>query len=112
MGSNYMKDFVNKKGEIERPKPEDLLKVGGPCQQLTSYSAGFPGYRGANQYVKPTDNIIRSNFPLSARTTYSNFFAPKSASKPKTQKIPDNLKARDLWMGKSTYGKFFQEPNP
>lgn len=112
MDSNYKKEFVDKKGEISRPKPEDLLKVGGPSQQLTSYSSGFPGYRGANQYVKPTDNAIRSDFPLTSRTTYSNFYAPKSAPKTKIEKIPDNLRGRDLWMGKTTYGKFFQEPNP
>lgn len=37
-----------------------MLKSGGPCQNLTSYSSGFPGFKGANQYVKPTDNAIRA----------------------------------------------------
>lgn len=32
-------------------KPEDLLKVGGPSNKLTSYSSGFPGHKGLNQYV-------------------------------------------------------------
>lgn len=89
-----------------------MLKSGGPCQQLTSYSSGFPGYRGANQYVKPTDNVIRADFPMMSRSTYANSFVPKSAPKPRTEKIPDNLKSRDLWMGKTTYGNFFQQPNP
>lgn len=58
--SNYRKHYDGKKGDPnQRPKPEDLLKSGGPCNNLTSYSSGFPGYKGVNQYVKPTDNHIR-----------------------------------------------------
>jgi hypothetical protein len=65
MASINMKDFNGRKGDsTERPKPEDLLKAGGPCQNLTTYSSGFPGFKGSNQYVKPTDNMIRGNFPL------------------------------------------------
>jgi hypothetical protein len=113
MDSNYMKDYDGKKGDPNQKfRPEDLLKTGGPCQNLTSYSSGFPGFRGPNQYVRHTDNAVRSNLPFMSRSTYTNAFVPKSASKNKTEKVPDNLKSRDLWMGKTTYGNFFQQPNP
>lgn len=53
MNSSYNKNFLGEKGDpTERPKPEDLLKSGGPSPQLTSYNSGFPGFKGANQYVK------------------------------------------------------------
>lgn len=113
MDSNYMKDYDGKQGDPNiKHRPEDLLKTGGPCQNLTSYSSGFPGFRGPNQYVRHTDNAVRSNLPFMSRSTYANAFVPKSNSKNKTEKIPDNLKSRDLWMGKTTYGNFFQQPNP
>jgi hypothetical protein len=84
MDSNYKKYYDGKKGDPnERPRPEDLLKSGGPCQNLTSYSSGFPGYKGMNQYIKPTDNMIRDPFPMMSRSTYANAFGPKSTSKPK-----------------------------
>lgn len=85
MDSNYKKHYDGKKGDPnQRPRPEDLLKSGGPCPNLTSYSSGFPGYKGVNQYVRPTDSMIRGNFPLMSRSTYAGAFVPKSASKPKT----------------------------
>ncbi len=83
--TNNKKDYDGKKGDtIERPKPEDLLKSGGPCQNLTSYSSGFPGFKGANQDVKPTDNAVRADFPMMSRSTYANSFNRKSAPKPIT----------------------------
>jgi inhibitor of KinA sporulation pathway (predicted exonuclease) len=51
LNSTYTKDFDSKNGPIERPKPEDCLSVGGPAANLTTYSSGFPGYHGDNQYV-------------------------------------------------------------
>lgn len=113
LDTNYKKYYDGRKGDPkERPHPQDLLKTGGPCQNLTSYSSGFPGHKGANQYVKPTDNVIRADFPMMSRSTYANSFVPKSAPKPITEKIPDNLKTGNMWMGKTTYGNFFQQPNP
>lgn len=113
LGTNYNKFYDGKKGDPnERPRPEDLLKTGGPLQNLTSYSSGFPGHKGPNQYVKPTDNMIRADFPMMSRSTYANAFVGKSAPKPVTEKIPDNLKSGNIWMGKTTYGNFFQQPNP
>ncbi len=47
-----------------------------------------------------------------SRTTYSNAFGPRSTSKPKKQRINDNLKPGDLWLGKTTYGNFYKQPNP
>ena len=53
MESRHRKEYDGKLGDInERRRPEDLLKTGGHLQQLTSYSSGFPGYRGDNQYVQ------------------------------------------------------------
>ena len=52
MDSGYKKNYPGREGDkTERPRPEDLLKVGGPSPALTSYSSGFPGYKGNNQYV-------------------------------------------------------------
>lgn len=52
MDSSYKKSFLGNRGDPnEKPRPEDLLKTGGPSQKLTSYSNGFPGFRGSNQYV-------------------------------------------------------------
>lgn len=63
--SIYLKDFNGKNGDkLERPTPEDLLKTGGPCNKLSSYSSGFPGYQCGNQYVKPTDRHTRGYFPF------------------------------------------------
>lgn len=62
--------------------------------------------------MKPTDNVIRAEFPMMSRSTYANSFVGKSAPKPITEKIPDNLKTGNMWMGKTTYGNFFQQPNP
>ena len=120
MESRHRKEFEAKPGDInERRRPEDLIKLGGPSQQLTSYSSGFPGYRGENQYVKyglwqvkPTDKHTRADFPMMARSTYSNSFRDKPTTKPVKERIPDNLKSTNLWLGKSTYGNFFQQPNP
>lgn len=60
MNSTYLHGFKGKSGDkIERPKPEDLLKSNGPCPQLSTYSSQFPGFRGENQYIKPTDKHTR-----------------------------------------------------
>ena len=85
MDSSNRKDYIGREGDkTERPKPEDLLKTGGPSPNLTSYSSGFPGYKGDNQYVKPQDKQTRANFPLMSRTTYSNSF---SSDKPTVKPI-------------------------
>ena len=49
---------------------------------------------------------------MMARSTYSNSFRDKPTTKPVKERIPDNLKSTNLWLGKSTYGNFFQQPNP
>lgn len=84
---------------MERPTPEDLLKTGGPCQNLTSYSSGFPGYRCGNQYVKPTDRHTRGNFPLRARSTYSRSFVGEPQKKDERAGAIDNLKTGYKWLG-------------
>lgn len=72
MSSTYREGFKDRKGDdIERPIPEDLLHSNGPCPQLSSYSSQFPGYRGDNQYVKPTDKHTRGYFPLRSKSTYT-----------------------------------------
>lgn len=60
MNSTKRQDFLGKRGDnLDRPKPENLLKTGGPSPNLTSYSSQFPGFKGDNQYVKPTDKHVR-----------------------------------------------------
>lgn len=73
MNSIYLEGYTGKPGDkIERPIPEDLLKSNGPCPQLSSYSANFPGYKCDNQYVKPTDRHTRGYFPHRTKSTYAN----------------------------------------
>jgi len=48
-----------------------LLHPAGPSLQLTSYTTEFPGFRGDNQYVKPTNKHAIGYFPLRSKTTYS-----------------------------------------
>lgn len=49
---------------------------------------------------------------MRAKSTYAKSFENRTAPKPITEKIPDNLKTSNLWMGKTTYGNFFNQPNP
>ena len=49
---------------------------------------------------------------MRARSTYASSFNNTSAPKPVKEKINDNLKSTNLWLGKSTYGNFFNQPNP
>lgn len=62
--------------------------------------------------MKPTDNSVRDKIPMRARSTYASSFSNSSAPKPVKEKISDNLKSTNLWLGKSTYGNFFNQPNP
>ena len=113
MWSTYTNGFTGNKGDnIERPHPEDLLHSNGPCPQLSSYSSQFPGYRGDNQYVKPTDRHTRGYFPLRSRSTYANEYIKKDPKKEDYKYIPDQLKTGYNWFGKTTYGDFFSNPNP
>lgn len=58
--STYKSDYPGKNNDdLSRPKPEDNLKSNGPCPNLTSYTSEYPGHKGPNQYVKPTDNHRR-----------------------------------------------------
>jgi hypothetical protein len=78
MNSSYLKDYDKPNGDpLSRPKPEDLLKKGGPDLKLSTYRAEFPGHHGDNQYIKPTDKHTRGKFPLRGRSTYSNHFEGK-----------------------------------
>lgn len=52
LSSSYKRSFDGGKGDdLHRPKPENLLKAGGPTPKLTSYNSGLPGHHGLNQYV-------------------------------------------------------------
>lgn len=69
--STYTEGFKPVKGDdLDRPHPEDLLHPNGPIQQITSYSNQFPGFRGTNQYVKPTNKHSIGYFPLRSKSTY------------------------------------------
>lgn len=113
MNSTQREGFTGRPGDkIERPHPEDLLHSNGPCPQLSSYSAQFPGYRGDNQYVKPTDKHTRGEFPLRSKSTYANTYIKKEPKKDDYTYIPDQLRTGSNWFGKTTYGDFFSNPNP
>ena len=93
--------------------PEDLIKTGNNFfSKLTSYSSLFPGYRGANQYVKPTDRHTRGQICFKSKSTYSRTFTNQFKAKDKKHTIPDSLKKSNLWFGRTTYQSFFAEPNP
>lgn len=81
INTTYLKDFDEKNGEIEKLRPEDLLKTGGPSLNVTSYSNGFPGHFGDNQYVKPTDRHTRGYFPLRSKSTYSRVFTGQNSTR-------------------------------
>ena len=113
LNSTYHAELRGKSGDkLERPLPEDLLKTGGPCPQLSSYSSQFPGYRGDNQYVRPTNKHARGQFPLRSKSTYANEFVKKDSLKDDYTYFPDQLRSKSNWFGKSTYENFFSNPNP
>ena len=113
INSIYKDSFKGKNGDkVERPHPEDLLHSKGPAPKLSSYSAQFPGYRGDNQYVKPTDQHTRASFPLRTKSTYAKEFINKSPKKDDYTYYPDQLKTGYNWFGKTTYGSFYNNPNP
>lgn len=113
MNSTYLEGYTGRNGdELERPKPQDLLRSEGPGVELTSYGVEYPGHRGNNQYVKPTDRHTRGYFPLRCKSTYSGAFASKSLKKDDYKYIPDQLKTGTYWLGTTTYSNFYAEPNP
>ena len=113
MSSTYIEGFKGRGGDrLERPVPEDLLKSSGPCPQLSSYSSQFPGYKGENQYIKPTDRHTRGYFPLRSKSTYSNHFVAKDAAKDDYTYFPDQLRTKSNWFGRTTYENFYSNPNP
>lgn len=89
-----------------------MLKSNGPCPQLSSYSSNFPGYRGDNQYVKPTDKHTRGYFPLRSKSTYANEYIQKAPLKDDYTYFPDQLRSKSNWFGRTTYENFFSNPNP
>lgn len=105
MNSTQREGFQGKAGDkVQRPIPEDLLHSCGPCSQLSTYSSHFPGYRGDNQYIKPTDRHTRAYFPLRSKSTYANEYVSKDPLKDDYTYIPDQLKTGYNWLGKTTYG--------
>jgi hypothetical protein len=74
---------------------------------LTTYKAVFPGYKGLNQYIKPTDNHIRDKFPLRSKSTYNDTFKNREPKKDDYKYMTDMLKTGGNWYGKTTYGNFF-----
>ena len=120
LDTSYGKSFHPNAGDkIERPKPEDLLKTGGPSPFVTSYREQLPGHKTVNQYVpidlkkvKPTNKHVRGDFPLDSKSTYEKSFNSFSCPKPITEKIPDSLKFTSLWLGETSYKNKFRQPNP
>lgn len=113
LNSIYRDSYKVRNGDqLDRPHPEDLLHSNGPCSRLSSYSSQFPGYKGENQYVKPTDRHTRGYFPLRSKSTYSKEFVNKKPLADDYTYFPDQLRTGSNWFGKTTYGSFFGNPNP
>jgi len=49
---------------------------------------------------------------LRNKSTYSKEFIAKDPKKDDYSYIPDQLKTGYQWLGKTTYGDFFANPNP
>ena len=112
MASTYSKGFTGKDGDkLERPKPDDLIHSAGPGSLLTNYSHQFPGHKGGNQYVKPTDRHHRGGFPLRSKSTYSSTYLGKSVPREGHRPV-DLLKTGNNWMGQTTYKQKYSEQNP
>lgn len=79
---------------------------------MSSYKSQFPGHRGDNQYVKPTDKHTRGQFPLRSKSTYSKEYVNKTPKKDDYTYFPDQLKTGSNWYGKTTYGDCYNNPNP
>jgi hypothetical protein len=88
------------------------LHNSGPSTNLTSYHSDFPGYRGGNQYIKPTNIHTRGNIPFRSKSTYANSYTKRSFKKDNFKCYPDQIKKGNGWFGKTTYGNFFSDPNP
>jgi hypothetical protein len=113
MHSTYLDGYTGRNGDdLERPRPQDILRTEGPATDLTSYVVEFPGHRGRNQYVKPTDRHTRGYFPLKCKSTYSGAFVTKSLKKDNYKYTADQLKTGTNWLGTTTYNNFYGEPNP
>ena len=107
-GSIYTEGFKPVKGDdLTRPHPEDLLHPAGPSLQLTSYCTDYPGFRGDNQYVKPTNKHAIGYFPLRSKTTYSKEYTKKHNKTDDYKYIPDQLKTGSNWFGRTTYANFY-----
>lgn len=62
--------------------------------------------------MKPTDKHSRGYFPLRSKSTYNKEFHNKKPKKDDYTYYPDQLKTGYDWLGKTTYGDFFGNPNP
>lgn len=49
---------------------------------------------------------------MRAKSTYATAFDKGPGMKAGLEKTPDNIKNNGLWMGRSTYGSAFNQPNP
>ena len=62
--------------------------------------------------MKPTDKHTRGYFPLRTKSTYTKEFINKSPKKDDYKYFNDQLKTGYNWFGKTTYGSFYNNPNP
>jgi len=49
---------------------------------------------------------------MRSKSTYANSFANKQPKKDDYKYMSDQLKTGGIWLGKSSYGNFFENPNP
>ena len=62
--------------------------------------------------VKPTDRHTRDSFPLRSKSTYAKSYVNKSQPKDDYKYFNDQLKTGGNWYGSTSYGNFFENPNP
>jgi hypothetical protein len=71
---------------------------------LTSYSSGFPGHRGDNQYVKPTFNThLNGILSFHGDSSYKNTHNGKEGPAADLAKWGSNWKPGQPWLGNTTY---------
>mgnify|MGYP003683777939 CR=1 FL=1 len=119
MKTMYGQKFVE--NQVEKPEkckgPDGWLHTAGsdgPLCRTTSYSTGFPGFKGTNQYVKPAKDQTRAGLSFQGKTTYRNTFSGSKIGSKNQHfgKKEDNLKSGGINFGESSYRKMFQQPNP
>lgn len=83
--------------------------MGGPSAGLTTYAAEHPGFKGGNQYVKPTNNTSIHgilSFGQSG-TVYQRAYVPMGRNDTEKFRRKGYFKSGEPWLGNTTYNHAF-----